>query len=67
MKFRNTFSINFIRGNPSHSIQGNGLGLPLAKRIVELHHGSIQVQSSPEKGSTFTVVLPLRQSQETSV
>ncbi|MDR1422717.1 MAG: HAMP domain-containing histidine kinase, partial [Coriobacteriales bacterium] len=36
---------------------GNGLGLPLARRIVELHGGSIDVASDPDHGSTFTVTL----------
>jgi signal transduction histidine kinase len=38
---------------------GNGLGLALARRIVELHAGSINVQSQPGAGSSFTVLLPL--------
>jgi signal transduction histidine kinase len=43
---------------PSHSTEGNGLGLPLARRIVELSGGSIKVISAPGRGSTFTVTLP---------
>lgn len=43
---------------PSHSIEGNGLGLPLARRIVELSGGDIKVKSAPGKGSTFAVTLP---------
>ena len=43
---------------PSHSIDGNGLGLPLARRIVELSGGDIKVKSAPGKGSTFAVTLP---------
>lgn len=43
---------------PSHSTAGNGLGLPLARRIVELSGGRIDVESQPGKGSTFTVILP---------
>ena len=41
---------------------GTGLGLSLARRIVEEHHGRIEVASSPGKGTTFSVMLPLRQS-----
>lgn len=37
---------------------GTGLGLPLAARIVELHGGFLQYTSQPQRGSTFTVVLP---------
>jgi len=47
-----------------HSSQpGTGLGLYISKQIVSLHHGSITVQSEVEKGSTFTVNLPLSNSK----
>jgi len=48
---------------PFYTTEGNGtgLGLSLARRIVEEHHGQIDVKSSPGKGTTFTVLLPVRQ------
>ncbi len=42
--------------------EGTGLGLSLARRIVEEHHGRIDVASSPGKGTTFTITIPVRQS-----
>ncbi|MBI4470279.1 MAG: HAMP domain-containing protein [Acidobacteria bacterium] len=43
----------------SRSIGGAGLGLSIARWIVDQHHGSIEVQSQPGQGSTFTVKIPL--------
>lgn len=40
---------------------GTGLGLAIAKAIVETHHGSLEVASIVDQGSTFTVRLPLKQ------
>ena len=40
---------------------GTGLGLSLARRIVEEHHGHIEVTSSSGKGTTFSVLLPIHQ------
>jgi signal transduction histidine kinase len=37
---------------------GNGLGLSIVHKIVEMHRGSIRVRSAPGKGTTFTVELP---------
>jgi len=38
--------------------EGSGLGLPLTKTLVELHGGSLEIDSAPEKGTTVTVTLP---------
>lgn len=38
--------------------QGTGLGLPITRRIVQEHQGHITVQSEPEKGTTFSIILP---------
>jgi signal transduction histidine kinase/CheY-like chemotaxis protein len=41
-----------------HEHEGLGIGLALSKEIVQLHHGVIDADSTPEKGSTFTITLP---------
>ena len=48
----------FYQGDSSRASNGNGLGLTLAKRIVDLHNGQISVASKEGKGTTFTVFLP---------
>ena len=41
---------------------GTGLGLSLCQNIIQAHHGTIVVHSTPEKGSTFQITLPTKQS-----
>ena len=50
----------FYRADKALSTPGFGLGLPIARKIVETHQGRIEVETVPDSGSSFRVVLPLR-------
>lgn len=44
--------------------RGSGLGLPICRRIIEDHGGTVAVDSRPEQGTTFTIALPVRSGEE---
>lgn len=49
----------FYQGDAARKAEGNGLGLALARRIIDLCHGDITVESEAGRGTIFTVTLPL--------
>ncbi|MCB2206820.1 MAG: hybrid sensor histidine kinase/response regulator [Bacteroidetes bacterium] len=48
-----------IKNEQTRDITGSGLGLSITKRMVEEYHGHIDVESTPDAGSTFTVTIPM--------
>jgi signal transduction histidine kinase len=56
----------FYRGEASlvHETKGSGLGLSLVEHIMEAHGGTVEIESAPGKGSTFTLVLPQTQKRK---
>jgi len=49
-----------------HETKGSGLGLALVQHIMQAHGGSVEIESAPGKGSTFTLVLPLQKQTGTA-
>ncbi len=52
----------FYRVDETHTTEGTGIGLALTKELVDLHHGTITIESTLGKGSVFTVAFPIEQS-----
>lgn len=57
---KNNLFQEFMRAknDKTRKISGTGLGLSIMKKVIELYHGTIDVESQPDIGTTFTVVLP---------
>jgi len=47
-----------VESSSHRRFEGTGLGLPLAKKFIELHGGTLVIESAPSEGTTVTVVLP---------
>lgn len=63
--FQDTVFDRFESRTQGSRHRGAGLGLSIVKSLAELHGGTVSLESEPEEGSRFTVLLPLRQDLET--
>ncbi len=59
---RHAIFSKFQRGEQARTrgIKGTGIGLAMVDEIVKAHHGRVEIESEPGRGSTFTIVLPAR-------
>jgi len=52
-----------VDGRLSRKFEGAGLGLPLAKQLIELHGGTLTIDSTPSSGTTVRILLPAARCQ----
>jgi len=65
-KYEDRIFSPFKRLHGRSEYSGTGMGLAICNRIVERHSGAISVESTPDEGTTFTVLLPIEQADEES-
>lgn len=57
-KYAEDIFVVFKRLHSYHEFEGTGIGLSICKKIIDKHNGYISAESSPDKGSTFIIILP---------
>ncbi|MEI9918594.1 MAG: chemotaxis protein CheB [Bacteroidota bacterium] len=62
-RFTETIFLLFHRLHSKDAYEGTGIGLAIAKKIIEKHHGIISAVSRENQGSAFTIILPIRQNE----
>jgi two-component system CheB/CheR fusion protein len=62
-RFAETIFLLFHRLHSKDAYEGTGIGLAIAKKIIEKHHGLISATSKENQGSAFTIILPIRQNE----
>jgi signal transduction histidine kinase len=60
-KYGNKIFTIFQRLNAATDYEGTGIGLAIAKKITDRHHGKITARSQPGQGATFYIILPIKQ------
>lgn len=60
-KYKEKIFTIFQRLNNKEEYEGTGIGLAIVKKIVDKHNGLITAQSAPDRGATFTIILPVEQ------
>lgn len=63
-KYKDKIFTLFQRLHAREAYEGTGIGLTIAKKIVEKHNGEIMVESKPDEGTTFKIVLPVYRAEE---
>jgi len=65
-KYHQEIFSDYARGNPDEKTQGLGLGLAFVKKIIDMHHGKIELQSEAGSGCRFCISLTGSTTEQTN-